>query len=220
MTTSAAVNSSGLPSTAVNCRRSGEELTSGRRAVNVTCRERTTRSVAVAVVWSPTAVPRRRCCRTWSCCPWSPRRRTGRRQPFHDAVVVESGDAVRGRREAAPTSKSSRRPRGPRVRSQAALTLPLSLPWRAASVHVVAYVLCSFSFLLVILPVGDPCFSFITVLTVGTSVNNRRCFGTALLLVAVLLLFCCCKNYNHLTLDRALLLDTHTHALRSQQYTQ
>ena len=41
VTTSGAINSIGPPST-VNCRRSGEEPTSGRRAVDVTCRERIT----------------------------------------------------------------------------------------------------------------------------------------------------------------------------------
>ena len=34
-----------------------------------------------------------------------------RRQPFHDAVVVGPGAVARGRREDAPTSKPSQRPR-------------------------------------------------------------------------------------------------------------
>jgi len=121
VTTSGAVNSSGPPSTEI-CR-SGLKLTIGRRAVDETCRERKRGALLLPL--------------------------PGRRQPFYDAVVAERGAAVRGRREAAPMSKPSRRPRWPRGRTQAALLLPLIL--HAAAVHVAAYVSCSFSFLLVVL---------------------------------------------------------------------
>jgi len=88
--------------------------------------------------------------------------------------------------------------------------LLLPLPLRAAAVHVAAHVLSSFFFPFSCPARWGPLFYLHNcVLTVGTSVNNCRCFGTTLLLVAVLSLICCCKNY-YFTLDRALLSDTHT----------
>jgi len=69
VTTSGVVNPNGPPST-VNCRRGGVELSSGRCAVD------NVQSVNVAVVWSPTAVPRRRRCQAWCRRPWTPRGHT------------------------------------------------------------------------------------------------------------------------------------------------
>ena len=58
-----------------NCR-SSQKLTSGRPAVDETRRERATRGVAVAVVGSPSAVPRRRLRRSRCRRPWPSRGRT------------------------------------------------------------------------------------------------------------------------------------------------
>jgi len=85
VTTSGVVNPSGPPST-VNCRRCGVELISGRCVVDAPRRKRTTCRASASPLF-------------------------GRRQPFYDAVVVGPGAVARGRREDAPTSKPSRRPR-------------------------------------------------------------------------------------------------------------
>jgi len=120
VTTSGVVNPSGPPST-VNCRRRGVELSIGRCAVVAPHCEGTTCRASASPLF-------------------------GRRQPFHDAVVVGSGAVARGRRENAPTCQSRAKdraltPGSTRSRSHE-LTLLLPLLYRATVVHVAAYVLC------------------------------------------------------------------------------
>jgi len=97
VTTSRAVYSSGPPSTE-NCGNS-QKLTSGRRAVDETRRERATRSVAVAVVGSSTAVLRRRRWRT-GC------RRRGRREdalgPLNHRTCILTKDVTCSRLDVSP----------------------------------------------------------------------------------------------------------------------
>jgi len=104
VTTSGAVNSSGPPSTE-NCR-SSQKLTSGRRTVDETRRKRSTRSVAVTVVRSPTAVLRRHRWQTWC-------HRRGRRE---DAPVAVSCSTTPSLLNVVPPSVDVARPHRRRSR--------------------------------------------------------------------------------------------------------